>query len=99
MKELADWEKEQPLTDSMALERQAAFACIQDIRRQAQSLEGLLPAFAVRSEFLRLHPRDAAMVQLGSDLIRAWELRGGTYEDLAKRLGWSPAQASQKVAA
>lgn len=35
MKELADWEKEQPLTDSIARERQAAFACIQDIHRQA----------------------------------------------------------------
>ena len=35
MKELADWEKEQPLTDSIAGERQAVFACIQDIRRPA----------------------------------------------------------------
>jgi hypothetical protein len=30
---LSDWEKEQPLTDSIARERQVAFACIQDIRR------------------------------------------------------------------
>jgi hypothetical protein len=59
----------------------------------------LLPAFAVRSEFLRQHPHDPAMVQLGSDLIRAWELRGGTYDDLAERLGWSSSQPSRQVAA
>jgi hypothetical protein len=69
--ELAEWEKRRVLTDPIDIEREEAFRKMYTIRLRAETTEDLLPAWAIRSEFLRRYPGDLGMIKYGSHLMRS----------------------------
>jgi hypothetical protein len=96
------WEQPEVLTEPIDIERRLAWDKMQSIQRQSRCPEDILEAFAIRSAFLKKYPSDLGMIQSGAYLIASWENRGGSFEDLARRLQWGsvkPASDEQKIAA
>ena len=67
-------------------EREHVLKQIGAIREAAKTLDDLIPAFDLQREWLEKHPKDIAMLRVGSRLIRSVEWRGGNWDDFSARL-------------
>jgi hypothetical protein len=84
--ELAEWEKPYVPQTTEEIEFHHVLEQIQAIRSGAKTPEELLPAFDLQWEWLEKHPKDMAMLRVGSCLVRSVEWRGGNWEEFSQLL-------------
>jgi hypothetical protein len=98
--ELAPWEQEKTaFLSEIDQERQATWLAIQHLLLSSERRQVVLDAFALRESFLQKYPNDVSLIQQGATLLRYWEQRGGSEEELAHHLGWTAIPLRREKAA